>query len=326
MARAEETVCPHGIGSDVIGLFYPMKEVPCNGSSQVLVTPLRASFNKHPGKLNFEIKEGQEYTEHSKIRGFITEYCVETPYTFTYIPFGTARPKVTYPSQMVLKVEKLKMLCELLRIDIVVNEEEMSERDTVRDLFYCIVGDIQEHISSRGEASDVLIKNVCAVCGKECLMGDNKFYEGRMEQICNKCADPDKRDAAEFERYRENYDIPSDSELTLSKDSFFSSHWEEAYESCKVKDLIIADDDWRRTQEMFEDPDNEKMTSYIYKDNMRLIRFRITLEYLLIDHWNTHQDEKFPYKSHADFVYKERYNPWLKLWKLFQKIFTMFMH
>ena len=112
MVRVVAPFLADGISSDVIGLFFPMKEVRCNNHTKVLVTPLRASFNKHPGKLNFEFKEAYDNVT-KKINGFITQYCSKTTNPFTYIPFGTASPKLTFSCQMVLEVKKLKIICEL---------------------------------------------------------------------------------------------------------------------------------------------------------------------------------------------------------------------
>ena len=78
MARVGKGGEYEGICSDAIGLFYPMKDVVGSDNTKVLVTPLRASFNTHPGKLNFQLKVS-DLINHDvkKLNGFITEYCLE---------------------------------------------------------------------------------------------------------------------------------------------------------------------------------------------------------------------------------------------------------
>ena len=86
-----------------------------------------------------------------------------------------------------------------------------------------------------------------------------------------------------------------------------------------VKDAVLNDPDWIRTHKMYEDLGNNELNKNIYRESGRYILFRIILQQLLMDHWKTYDKKKAcPYKSHKDFTYKERYNPWLKLWSLFQ--------
>ena len=316
MARVKKTADYEGICSDAIGLFYPMKEVVGSDNTKVLVTPLRASFNTHPGKLNFQLKVSNIINqEPKKINGFITEYCLEDSNMFTYIPLGTASPKSTVSGKMVLEVEKLKSLCELFEVDI----EAISEAYSVTHFFNLMMRSIHDHFNVQLDPSDLSKTNTCGICAAECIIGDNKVFEDRKELICTKCADPDNRDEALCSIYRKNHNIPAELELKISKDSFYDSHWDEASESRIVKDAVLNDPDWIRTHEMYEDVVKNDWNRNIYHDSGRYIHFRIILQQLLMDHWKIYDKKKAcPYKSHKDFTYKERYNPWLKLWSLFQ--------
>jgi len=315
-----EGICSEGICSDAIGLFYPMKDVVGSDNTKVLVTPVRASFNTHPGKLNFQLKVSDWINlEVKKLNGFITEYCLEDSNTFTYIPLGTASPKSTISSKMVLEVEKLKSLCELFQVDMVNNKNAISEAESVTDFFNLMMESIHEHLDVQLDPSDLSKTNTCGICAVECIIGDNKVFEDRKELICSKCADPDIRDKELYSIYRKNHNIPAELELKISKDSFYDSHWDEASESRMVKDAVLNDPDWIRTHKMYEDLGKNYWNKNIWIDSGRYILFRIILQQLLMDHWKIYDKKKAcPYKSHKDFTYKERYNPWLKLWSLFQ--------
>ena len=90
------------------------------------VTPLRASFNKHPGKLNCNYKDSK-VSPPVAMTGFMTQYMSgkknkdtisNTSKILSYNHFGTLRPEKNIPCQMVSNVEELRPICEMFGIDI----------------------------------------------------------------------------------------------------------------------------------------------------------------------------------------------------------------
>ena len=90
--------------ADVLGLFFPMNDFQMLDKREGKFTPLRASFNKHPGKLNCDYKDANIPTPVA-ISAFMSQYTKSkeqpgnisnTGNTLYYNPFGTVSPEKNY--------------------------------------------------------------------------------------------------------------------------------------------------------------------------------------------------------------------------------------
>lgn len=106
-----------------------MNDFKTDNENKGKVTPLRASFNKHPGKLNCNYKDSKVSKVSSPVvmTGFMTQYMIDEKDSdsisndrniLSYNHFGTLRPEKTILCQTVSELDKLRPICEMFDIAI----------------------------------------------------------------------------------------------------------------------------------------------------------------------------------------------------------------